>query len=176
MLAEMRSSRPLTAFLSEMIAIFLKVTESYFPGLFHCYDVVDLPRTNNDLEHVFGSTRYHERRATGRKQASPGLVVRGSVRLVATIATQQYHFNGSDLAPRNLAEWRILRNKLTIGMKLDVSILGFGKILNAIYVLWRINYSREKCGSSFFSCDFHPCNKAPALEPGCRPGEEMVDW
>jgi hypothetical protein len=101
-LAEMRSSGPLTAPLSEMIATFLKVTESYFPGLFHCYDVVDLPRTNNDLEHVFGSTRYHERRATGRKQASPGLVVRGSVRLVATVATQQYHFNGPDLAPSQL--------------------------------------------------------------------------
>jgi hypothetical protein len=47
-----------------------------------------------------------------------------------------------------LATWRsgeYSGNKLTIGMKLDVSILGFGKILNAIYVLWRISYSREKC-------------------------------
>jgi hypothetical protein len=95
-----------------MIATFLKVTESYWPGLFHCYDVADLPRTNNDLEHVFGSTRYHERRATGRKQASPGLVVRGSVRLVAAIATQNYHFSGSDLAPRDLAQWRTLKKQV----------------------------------------------------------------
>lgn len=109
LLEEMRSSSPLTAPLSEMIATFLKVTASYFPGLFYCYDVADLPRTNNDLEHVFGSTRYHERRATGRKQASPGLVVRGSVRLVAAVATQHYHFSGSDLAPRDLAQWRTLR-------------------------------------------------------------------
>jgi hypothetical protein len=108
----MRSSGSLTAPLSQMTATFLKVTESYFPGLFHCYDVADLPRTNNDLEHVFGSTRYHERRATGRKQASPGLVVRGSVRLIATVATQNYHFSGSDLAPRNLAEWRTLRKQV----------------------------------------------------------------
>jgi hypothetical protein len=92
-----------------MTTSFLKVTASYQPGLFHCYDVTGLPRTNNDLEHVFGSTRYHERRATGRKQASPGLVVRGSVRIVATIATQTYHFSGSDLAPRDLTQWRALR-------------------------------------------------------------------
>jgi len=65
-----------------------------------------------DLEHVFGSTRYHERRATGRKQASPGLVVRGSVRIVAAVATQNYSFSGSDLAPHNLAEWRMLRKQI----------------------------------------------------------------
>ena len=32
------------------IAHFLKVTDSYWPGLFHCYSVSGLPRTNNDLE------------------------------------------------------------------------------------------------------------------------------
>ena len=31
---------------------FLKVTRSYWPGLFRCYDTADLPRTNNDLEHT----------------------------------------------------------------------------------------------------------------------------
>jgi hypothetical protein len=112
LLAEMRSSGSLTAPLHQMTATFLKVTTSYWPGLFHCYDVADLPRTNNDLEHVFGSTRYHERRATGRKQASPGLVVRGSVRLVAAIATQNSHFSGSDLALRNLAQWRTLQKQI----------------------------------------------------------------
>ena len=57
---------------------FLKVTRSYWPGLFRCYDAADLPRTNNDLEHTFGSHRYHERRSSGRRRASPGLVVMGS--------------------------------------------------------------------------------------------------
>ena len=56
---------------------FLKVTRSYWPGLFRCYDAADLPRTNNDLEHTFGSHRYHERRSSGRRRASPGLVVMG---------------------------------------------------------------------------------------------------
>lgn len=112
LLEEMRSSDSLTAPLHQMTATFLKVTTSYWPGLFHCYDEASLPRTNNDLEHIFGSTRYHERRATGRKQASPGLVVRGSVRLVAAIATQNFHFSGSDLAPRDLVQWRTLRKQI----------------------------------------------------------------
>ena len=49
-----------------------KVTRSYWPGLFRCYEMADLPRTNNDLEHLFGSYRYHERRCSGRKVACPG--------------------------------------------------------------------------------------------------------
>jgi hypothetical protein len=112
LLEGMRQDVSLPPSLQQMTATFLKVTASYWPGLFHCYDVADLPRTNNDLEHVFGSTRYHERRATGRKQASPGLVVRGSVRVVAAVATQKYHFSGSDLAPRNLTQWRTLRKQV----------------------------------------------------------------
>ena len=34
---------------------FLKVTASYGPGLFWCYDVPGLPRTNNALEQFFGA-------------------------------------------------------------------------------------------------------------------------
>src|SRR4051794_16854120 len=56
---------------------FLKVTRSYRPGLFHCYAVADLPRTNNDLEQLFGSYRRHERRATGRKANSSATLLRG---------------------------------------------------------------------------------------------------
>jgi len=91
---------------------FLKVTASYWPGLFHCYDAPDLPRTNNDLEHFFGAARYHERRATGRKGASPGLVVRGAVRLVAAAATRRRLFDAAELQPGDLAGWRALRGQL----------------------------------------------------------------
>jgi hypothetical protein len=94
------------------VAHFLKVTRSYWPGLFHCYDVADLPRTNNDLEHVFGSYRYHERRTTGRKVASPALVLRGSVRITAAIATRQRPFSGDELAPRDVNSWKALRTEL----------------------------------------------------------------
>jgi hypothetical protein len=36
---------------------FLKVTQSYWSGLFACYDDPELPRTNNALEQFFGSFR-----------------------------------------------------------------------------------------------------------------------
>jgi hypothetical protein len=91
---------------------FVKVSQSYEPGLFHCYDVAELPRTNNDLEQLFGSHRYHERRATGRKVASPGLVVRGQVRLVAGVATRLRGVSGEELAPKKLAEWQQQRAEL----------------------------------------------------------------
>jgi hypothetical protein len=58
--------------LASAVPHFLKVTRSYGPGLFHCYGVPDLPRTNHDLEQCFGAYRLHERRATGRKGACPG--------------------------------------------------------------------------------------------------------
>jgi hypothetical protein len=88
---------------------FLKVSASYWPGLFHCYDVPGLPRTNNDLEHLFGSNRYHERRATGRKVASPAMVLRGPVRLLAATATRVKPFLAQDLALADVGAWRELR-------------------------------------------------------------------
>jgi len=91
---------------------FHKVTASYGDQLFHCYDVPDLPRTNNALEQCFGSVRHHERRATGRKGASPGLVVRGAVRLVAAVATGAQVFTGPDLQPTEPAAWATLRQQL----------------------------------------------------------------
>ena len=91
---------------------FRKVTRSYWPGLFHCYGVADLPRTNNELEQFFGSYRYHERRASGRKVACPGTVVRGSVRLTASAATRLHPFGAGELVPSDLKAWRELRGSL----------------------------------------------------------------
>jgi hypothetical protein len=91
---------------------FRKVTRSYWPGLFHCYAIAGLPRTNNDLEHFFGTSRHHERRATGRRSASPALVLRGSVRLVAAAATRLRARTGAELQPRDPARWRHLRHEL----------------------------------------------------------------
>ncbi len=91
---------------------FLKVTWSYWPGLFHCYEIAGLPRTNNDLEHVFGAHRYHVRRTTGRKTASPALVVRGSVRVLAATATHLRTFSAADLAAAGIQAWQALRKEL----------------------------------------------------------------
>lgn len=93
-------------------AHFLKVTASYGPGLFWCYDVPGLPRTNNGLEQFFGSIRYQHRRATGRKHAGPGLVVRGAARLVAAAATRLREVTAADLAEADPAAWAALRAEL----------------------------------------------------------------
>jgi hypothetical protein len=89
-----------------------KVTRSYWPGLFRCYDTAALPRTNNDLEQFFGSYRYHERRCSGRKVACPGTVVRGSVRLVSAAVTRLRPIEVGDLVPSDLSSWRDLRSRL----------------------------------------------------------------
>src|SRR6266850_529894 len=44
-----------------------KVSRSYWPGLFHCYDVPGVPRTNNDLESRFRDTGRRLLRTTGQK-------------------------------------------------------------------------------------------------------------
>jgi hypothetical protein len=99
--------------LSGALGHFRKVTRSYWPGLFHCYEVPELPRRDNDLEQLFGAHRYHERRCSGRKVASPGLVVRGSVRLPAAVATRlRGEVKGEDLSPSDPDAWRELRAAL----------------------------------------------------------------
>ena len=97
----------------QALAHFLKVTQSYAPHLFFCYQVPDLPRTNNDLEQSFGQVRFHERRATGRRGALPGLVVHGAVRLHAALATRMRLFTADDLAPYDLQAWRQVRSQIT---------------------------------------------------------------
>ena len=93
---------------------FLKVSRSYWPGLFACYGTPELPRTNNDLEQAFGSHRYHERRATGRKGASPGLVLRGAARLVAGLATRAGAGTVADLAAADGERWQQLRAEMEL--------------------------------------------------------------
>ena len=112
LLAELVAVRDAPGFLGAAARHFLAVTRSYWSGLFRCYQVPDLPRTNNDLEHWFGSARSHERRASGRTNASPGTVVRGAVRLVAAVATRQQPIPTVALQVRARARWHQLRQQL----------------------------------------------------------------
>lgn len=118
LLTAMAARRAEAGVLAPAVDHFLKVTRRDGAGLFHGYDVDGLPRTNNDLEHTFGTARLHERRATGRKTASATLVVRGAVRVVASVATQHRArpFGEADLrlrCPADLARWRQARQQLT---------------------------------------------------------------
>lgn len=108
----MRRHRDLAGALAPAIDRFAKVTRSYRPGLFHCYDMPDLPRTDNDLEQMFGSQRYHERRATGRKAASPAAVLRGEVRLIAAVMTRLSPPVTDDLGRTDWDTWRDVRHRL----------------------------------------------------------------
>jgi hypothetical protein len=73
-------SRQLRAYLDDLLALsdlsprlgafrrhLDKVSTSYWPGLFHCYDIEALPRTNNDLESHFRDTQRRLLRTTGQK-------------------------------------------------------------------------------------------------------------
>src|SRR5207247_1312700 len=74
LLATMMAEQAAAGRLRGAVGHFLKVTASYGDGLLHCYEVPDLPRTNNDLERRCGTLRYHERRATGRRSIPGGAV------------------------------------------------------------------------------------------------------
>ncbi len=91
---------------------FYTVSRSYWRGLFHCYDMPAVPRTNNELEQYFGAARHHERRATGRKRPPVAVVVRGSVRVVAAVATPLRQWTAQDLRPPCVEGWRKLRETL----------------------------------------------------------------
>ena len=56
-----------TPILSQFALHLDTVSRSYWSGLFHCYDVPGLPRTNNELESRFRDTRRRLLRITGQK-------------------------------------------------------------------------------------------------------------
>jgi hypothetical protein len=98
--------------LTSGVAHFVKITHSYWSGLFHCYEVEGLPRTNNDLEQAFGVLRHHQRRCTGRKVAPSSLVIRGSVQLASAITTALHPFCARDLSQVSVQAWLQLRSGL----------------------------------------------------------------
>ena len=112
LVAAMRRHRGRAGALAPAIDHFAKVARSYRPGLFHCHAVPGLPRSNNGLEQLFGSQRHHERRATGRKAASPAAVLRGEVRLIAATATRMRPPSGRELGHANRQAWSELRHRL----------------------------------------------------------------
>ena len=113
--------------LGEAIEHFCHITDNFAAGLFHCYDVEGLPRTNNDLEHCFGVARVHERRATGRRGAIPGVVVRGSVRVITAVVTKEQTFSAEDLQLKDYQRWRDLRAHLQQGEEARRKQLRFRK-------------------------------------------------
>lgn len=56
-------------------------------GLYHCYDVPGLPRTNNDHEHFYRQLKAGERRATGHRRSDAFVVRVGGFAAYATAAS-----------------------------------------------------------------------------------------
>ena len=112
LLAQMRDGIAAQGPLASAFEHFCHITNNFASGLFQCYDVEGLPRTNNELEHCFGVARVHERRATGRRGAIPGVVVRGSVRVMAAVVTTAQIFSVEELRPKDYQRWRDLRRQL----------------------------------------------------------------
>lgn len=112
LLASMSRWKHKVGTLASGVAHFLKITHSYWSGLFHCYEVEGLPRTNNDLEQAFGTLRHHQRRCTGRKVAPSSLVIRGSVQLASAITTALHPFCAEDLSQVSVQAWLQLRSGL----------------------------------------------------------------
>ena len=111
-LLSMREQQASLGPLSVAVTEFLKVTTSYWSGLFQCYDVADLPRTDNELEQCFGSVRYMERRASGRRGAIAGLVVRGPVRILTALALRRQCFLPQGLYLKDPCAWDAMREQL----------------------------------------------------------------
>jgi hypothetical protein len=81
------------------------VSQSYWPGLFHCYEVPGLPRTNNELESHFRETRRRLVRTTGQQgQTQRTLQRQGAWELLpqplteATLREAFSHTSSEDLA------------------------------------------------------------------------------
>ena len=114
MLLGMRSLQARDGWLGNVATTFLKVSANYGEGLFQCYDVPDLPATNNDLERRFGTLRYHERRCSGRRAVSGGLVLRGAVRVVAVLSADRLDGATEQLRLRDREAWHKLRQQLQL--------------------------------------------------------------
>jgi hypothetical protein len=47
------------------------MSKTWLPDILHCYDIPGLPRSNLNLESVFGTLRRAQRRISGRKETTP---------------------------------------------------------------------------------------------------------
>jgi hypothetical protein len=70
----------------EHVAIVLRRLSA---GLYHCYDVPGLPRTDNDLEQFYRRLKTQERRITGHKRSDSFVVRVGGFAAYATAASDE---------------------------------------------------------------------------------------
>lgn len=67
----------------------VKKSASYWPGLFHTYDLPLLPPTSNSLEGFFGGSKHAARRTTGRMSTAGGKLESCGEAIIRTTALHQ---------------------------------------------------------------------------------------
>ncbi len=77
-LAQLQATGSLTEEEQRCLAHFLQITHNLRPRLLLCYDHLDFPRTNNDLEGYIRSVKTRYRRISGRKNWNSYLLRYGS--------------------------------------------------------------------------------------------------
>ena len=87
-----------------------RLTHRYAPGLFHCYDIPGLPRTNNDTESLFGRVRRQTKRTSGAYHAKQRLREQGAWLLFDLLNDEDEQLQRLKRVP--LAEWRDERQRM----------------------------------------------------------------
>lgn len=91
---------PLLAFRGHL----LRLTKRYAPGLLHCYDIPGLPRTDNDLESLFGRVRRQTLLTSGPYHARQRLHEEGAWLLFDIVHDE--HEQVRRLQRVSLEDWR----------------------------------------------------------------------
>jgi hypothetical protein len=76
LLDQIQNTRTLDPFLRASFDSIQKTTLNYAPGLFHCYDLPGLPRTNNDRESEFRDLYRRLLRTTGQSGLTRRIIQR----------------------------------------------------------------------------------------------------
>jgi hypothetical protein len=87
-----------------------KLTKRYAPGLFHCYDIPGLPRTNNDLESLFGRVRRQTLLTSGPHHAKQRLHEEGAWLLFDILHNEHEQVERLRRVP--LSEWHKERQRI----------------------------------------------------------------
>lgn len=101
----------------ECLTVFLQVLSNLRPYLVQCYDRVDFPRTNNDMERSIRGLKTQYRRVSGRKNWNAYLLRYGrSVAYAAWWEQDAVHHQHLEqrVAQLDRIRWRELRQETTI--------------------------------------------------------------
>lgn len=77
-LGQLADLTALSPWLTQFRADLLALSERYWAGLFHCYNIVGLPATNNAHESLYGQTKRQLRRQLGFSELRDTLLRRGA--------------------------------------------------------------------------------------------------